>query len=315
MRLLVAVQVGLPLLLLAWLVLRPPASWGSLGAHGLALPAILAALHLSGIWTVVPWWLPMAIAALALALLAWLLRSRPPQRALPRRWEWLRVAVLLVALGVGGWQTVLAWQGRQQPRAPLIDLAWPLPPGQYLVINGGTNLAVSSHAETLDLSVPRHRLFQGQSLGLDIVAINAAGRTTQGLWPAEPRAYAIYGRPVLAPCSGSVLQAIDGIVDQAVPELGADARTGNGVLLRCAGADVLLAHFAPGSLRVRPGETVKVGQVLGAAGNSGASNEPHLHIHAQRPGTAEQPLAGAPLPMRLQGRWLARNDRVTIPPD
>ena len=39
------------------------------------------------------------------------------------------------------------------------------------------------------------------------------------------------------------------------------------------------AHLKPGSLRVRPGERVKKGQVVGLVGNSGNSTEPHLHFH------------------------------------
>jgi hypothetical protein len=46
-------------------------------------------------------------------------------------------------------------------------------------------------------------------------------------------------------------------------------------------------------------------------GNSGNSDEPHLHIHAQRPGVLWDPFKGDPLPMRFEGRFLVRNDRIT----
>ena len=59
---------------------------------------------------------------------------------------------------------------------------------------------------------------------------------------------------------------------------------------------------------VRTGEEVRTGDPLGAVGNSGASNEPHLHIHAQRPGPANAPFSGDPLPLRIDGRYLARGD-------
>ena len=38
------------------------------------------------------------------------------------------------------------------------------------------------------------------------------------------------------------------------------------------------AHLQPGSLRVKVGDKVKRGQVLGLLGNSGNSTEPHLHF-------------------------------------
>ena len=38
------------------------------------------------------------------------------------------------------------------------------------------------------------------------------------------------------------------------------------------------AHMQPGSLRVKVGDRVRRGQVLGLLGNSGNSSEPHLHF-------------------------------------
>jgi murein DD-endopeptidase MepM/ murein hydrolase activator NlpD len=40
----------------------------------------------------------------------------------------------------------------------------------------------------------------------------------------------------------------------------------------------LYGHLIPGSLRVKVGDMVKRGQVLGRLGNSGNSTEPHLHF-------------------------------------
>jgi hypothetical protein len=48
-------------------------------------------------------------------------------------------------------------------------------------------------------------------------------------------------------------------------------------------------HLEPGSLRVRPGERVRRGQVIGALGFSGDSTGPHLHFHVS---DGPAPLAG-----------------------
>ena len=49
--------------------------------------------------------------------------------------------------------------------------------------------------------------------------------------------------------------------------------------LRVAPGDHLLyAHMVPGSVRVREGQRVRRGQVLGLLGNSGNSSTPHLHF-------------------------------------
>ena len=39
------------------------------------------------------------------------------------------------------------------------------------------------------------------------------------------------------------------------------------------------AHMQPGSVRVKVGDKVKTGQVLGLLGNSGNTDSPHLHFH------------------------------------
>jgi murein DD-endopeptidase len=39
------------------------------------------------------------------------------------------------------------------------------------------------------------------------------------------------------------------------------------------------AHLQPGSIRVKPCDHVRRGQVLGLLGNSGNSDAPHLHFH------------------------------------
>ena len=55
---------------------------------------------------------------------------------------------------------------------------------------------------------------------------------------------------------------------------------GNSVVLDLGhGRFALYAHLQPGSVRVRAGERVTRGQVIGLVGNSGNSVAPHLHFH------------------------------------
>lgn len=56
------------------------------------------------------------------------------------------------------------------------------------------------------------------------------------------------------------------------------------------------AHLQPGSLKVKVGDRVKRGQVLGLVGNSGNSTEPHLHFHLA---DSKSPLGSEGLPYVL----------------
>lgn len=97
--------------------------------------------------------------------------------------------------------------------------------------------------------------------------------------------YYSFGKVILAPADGLVVEAKDGIRDNH--ELGTiDFRArifhGNFVVIRHAKGEYShLAHFKKGSIAVREGDKVKRGQIIGLCGNSGHSEEPHLHFHLQ----------------------------------
>jgi hypothetical protein len=60
-----------------------------------------------------------------------------------------------------------------------------------------------------------------------------------------------------------------------------------------------------GSVTAQKGATVSGGDEVGRAGNSGNTTQPHLHIHAVRPG--EDMLKGRGVPITLDGDFPTRN--------
>ena len=224
------------------------------------------------------------------------------------------MVVLFVALGTTStYGTVIALRSRTTSAVGVVNLAFPLEPGRYLVVNGGSNVSTNAHLETLDAGVPRYRAWRGQSYGVDLVELDGLGLRARGVQPADPRAYRIYGARVLAPCAGQVVIAVDGMPDMQVPEVDRDHMAGNHLMLRCAEADVLLGHLQRGSVRVHAGADVAVGDWLASVGNSGNTGEPHLHVHAQGRGPTEAPLGGDPRPIQFQCRFPVRGDRIVAP--
>lgn len=99
---------------------------------------------------------------------------------------------------------------------------------------------------------------------------------------------------VLAAASGTVLRTRDGMADISVRRVGADAvkgkECGNGVVIAHAGGwQTQYCHLAKGSVSVRPGQPVSVGQAIGRVGLSGRSEFPHLHMSVSLDGRIVDP--------------------------
>jgi hypothetical protein len=312
--LILLVQVFLPLGLLAWLAFWPAGSGLGWLAQAAGVAAILFALARIAQWAVPVWWLPWAYGALWLVLVIVGLAVLPARPMLPTGiGGWVMLALSTGLLGLGGWYGAQALAGRSLPPVTVVDIANPLGPGNFLVGHGGSNPLVNGHMRTLNDAVERFRPWRGQSYAVDFFGLGPFGLRARGWRPADPAACAIFGARLHAPCDGTVVAAEGTMPDFRVPQEDPVNRLGNHVILHCGEAWIVLAHMRQGSVTVAPGEGVMTGTLLGEVGNSGASTEPHLHIHAQRPGTAEEPIAGEPLALRIDGRFLVRGDRLRGP--
>ena len=108
-------------------------------------------------------------------------------------------------------------------------------------------------------------------------------------WVGDPHrlsSYFSYGQPLIAAAAGRVVVATDGVADNPPPDEppapSVEGLPGNRVVLRVGpGVYLLYAHMVRGSVRVRVGQHVRRGQLLGRLGNSGASATPHLHLQVQ----------------------------------
>lgn len=124
-----------------------------------------------------------------------------------------------------------------------------------------------------------------QRFAIDWVQMHANGKTSDGD-PLKNASYRCHGADALAVADGIVSDTHDGIPEnvpgiasRAVP-ITPETVGGNYVILDIGqGAFAFYAHLQPGSLKVKTGDKVRRGQVLGLVGNTGNSTEPHLHFH------------------------------------
>lgn len=281
----------------------------------LATGLVLGALLLTAIWLIPPWWTPYCYLGLWLTTV--LFRSPEAMRSsalAPRSGGGRVVLVVLFFVSAGATSAILlALGGRSPPSGqPIVDLSFPMGSGRYLIANGGASAVVNGHFATLQPKTDRQRAYRGQSYAVDIIKLGPWGLRTRGWRPTDPAAYAIFGELVRAPCSGSVLSAVDGKPDMPVPVVDTSLLEGNHVLIHCEEFAVLLAHLQRGSLTVLIEDKVESGQPVGRAGNSGQTNEPHLHIHVQSLAASRSLLSGDPYFLSFDGRFPVRNERITI---
>jgi hypothetical protein len=100
---------------------------------------------------------------------------------------------------------------------------------------------------------------------------------------ARARDYYGFGKEIYAVGNGTISDASDGLPDfetiYSATGITIATAAGNYVVLDLGnGKYACYAHMVNGSVRVKKGDTVKEGQVIGLVGNSGNSDIPHLHF-------------------------------------
>lgn len=151
------------------------------------------------------------------------------------------------------------------------------------------------------------KLYLGQRFAIDWNGVDSESRFLVGD-PDLNTSWTFYAKPVIAVADARVVAAVDRFPDQ-IPNhpdpVTLPQADGNHVILALGhGRFAFYAHLKPDSVRVKPGQRVRRGQLIGLLGNSGSSSGPHLHFHVMN---GPSPLASDGLPyvfdrFRLSGR-------------
>jgi hypothetical protein len=138
--------------------------------------------------------------------------------------------------------------------------------GHWFVASGGRSALTNHHYVT----------FPAESHAIDLVRLGANGQTHTGQSLAS---YAGFGEAVYAPAAGRIIDVRNSSADEST---GHKSSLANQLVLEIdSGHYLVMAHLKQHSVRVRVGDRVRRGQSLAQVGNSGDSDEPHLHMHVQ----------------------------------
>jgi hypothetical protein len=174
----------------------------------------------------------------------------------------------------------------------------PLRGGTWLAANGPADASGHRRALIPIAGVPAI----AQRFAIDWVKVGDDNRTFTGD-QLENESYHAEGLDALAVANGTVVAVKDsipenvpGINSRAVP-ITLETVGGNHVIIDIGGGNyAFYAHLKPGSIRVKKGDRVTRGQVVGLVGNTGNSTEPHLHFHIS---DGNSPLGSEGLPYRV----------------
>jgi hypothetical protein len=174
----------------------------------------------------------------------------------------------------------------------------PLRGGPWMAANGPN--ARSGHRRALIPTGGTATI--AQRFAIDFVKMNDSNTTHSGDALVNDN-YLAEGVEALAVAAGRVVAVKDsipenvpGVNSRAVP-ITLETVGGNHVIINIGGGYyAFYAHLKPGSIRVREGERVRKGQVIGLVGNSGNSTEPHLHFHIS---DGDSPLGSEGIPYRF----------------
>ena len=126
-------------------------------------------------------------------------------------------------------------------------------------------------------------LWAAERFAIDYVKLGADGKLFAGD-QAKVESYPYFGADIHAVADGPVVAAVDGMPEQVPGKsptgLALGEYAGNHIVQDLGdGNYALYAHIKTGAVKVKPGDQLKAGQVIGSVGNTGNSDAPHLHFH------------------------------------
>lgn len=142
--------------------------------------------------------------------------------------------------------------------------------GTLMVSNGGRTVETNNHMKFKDSGGPQNQLY----------AYDFRTKTTGNEKTLEE--FPVFGKEVISPGDGIVVQVIDGAIDVLPGERDRAVGVGNTVIIDHLNNEYsLLCHFIYKSIRVKVGDKIKQGDTLGMCGNTGNTSQPHIHYNLQ----------------------------------
>lgn len=201
---------------------------------------------------------------------------------------------------VNGERTVEGASVEVRRESPIVISA-PLRGEGWMAANGPSNRAENEHRRAINTVDGKARI--AQRFAIDWIKFGPNGRLWSGNSEKNTDWFG-YGAEIVAVADAAVAAVNDAVpenkpnTDARVVPVTLETIAGNYVILNLGnGRYAMYAHMQPGKTRVKVGDKVRRGEVLGLVGNSGNSDGPHLHFQIC---DANSPLGSEGLPFVFQ---------------
>jgi hypothetical protein len=187
-------------------------------------------------------------------------------------------------------------------RRPAAVVGAPLYGPRFLAVDACCARGVHAHS----LLPFGGRWVGAQRYAIDWLQLSEGLDATNDGDPTRNDSYFVWGEDLHAVAAGTIVAARDDMIDNTPPldppELATDDLVGNHVVQDIGnGRFAVYAHLQQGGVDVKVGDRVRRGDVLGQVGNSGGSNEPHLHFHVIDTPGGTSGVEGNALPFVFRG--------------
>jgi biotin carboxyl carrier protein len=140
--------------------------------------------------------------------------------------------------------------------------------GNWKVTNGGKTVETNNHADP-----ERSPKSMQHAYDFRLEHIRRGERLSD---------YEVFGREVISPADGKVIQIINGAIDVLPGEKDRGNGVGNMIITDYGNGEFgMICHLKFNSIKVTVGDEIKQGQVIGLCGNTGNTSEPHVHFQLQ----------------------------------
>jgi len=254
--------------------------------------SIILLVYYCGGWIYVSYYLRFVV--LAVFILASLFNLFRKKKNLTSA-SFTNYALKIITVFLSGTIIFFYFSSRNYPE-PSVNLSFPFKNGIYCIMQGGSNSVINV-------------FHSGQSKAVhsfDIVKLSKAGCRSGTLFPSALPDYVTYGEKIYSPVNGRIVAMENNIPDNIPPLENKTEKAGCYVVIQKEETFILLAHFRTNSIAVNKNDSVRAGDFLGEAGNSGNSIEPHLHIEAHTTSNG----VTSPVSIKFDGENYTYNDLI-----